>query len=171
MGYCLGLSLRDLQESRHRSLGEILSLEALDRVLVGLEGRVTAFKTARLPNPPPIVLVDGLWVKIAYPTGEIKVDAQGRRRAAKRQQQRVVLTALGVWPDGHWAMLHWKVAPGETAEAWDACVGELSAKGRHRGDHPAGRQRWRQRARQRARSAPLWRSAPTRSLPYEQTPG
>lgn len=50
-------------------------LEALDRVLVSLEGRVTACKTARLPSPPPMVLVDGLWVTIAYPTGEIKVDA------------------------------------------------------------------------------------------------
>ena len=129
MGYCLGLSLRDLQESLHRSLGEVLSLEALDRILVALESRVTAFKTARLPAPPPIVLVDGLWVKIAYPTGEIKVDAQGRRRAAKRRQKRVVLTALGVWPDGHWEILHWMITAGETAEAWDTFVGELYAKG------------------------------------------
>lgn len=129
LGYCLGLSLRDLQESLHRSLGEVLSLEALDRVLLALETRATAFKVARLGEPPPIVLVDGLWVKIAYPTGEIKVDAQGRRRAAKRKQKRVVLTALGVWPDGHWEILHWTIAAGETAEAWDAFLGELYAKG------------------------------------------
>jgi transposase-like protein len=41
----------------------------------------------------------------------------------------VVLTALGVWPDGHWESVHWKVAPGETAEAWDACLGALYAQG------------------------------------------
>lgn len=129
MGYCLGLSLRDLQESLQRTLGEVLSLEALDRVLMALDGRVAAFKTARLPTPPPIVLVDGLWVKIAYPTGAIKVDAQGRRRAAKRKQKRVVLTALGVWPDGHWEILYWTIVAGETAETWDAFLGELYAKG------------------------------------------
>jgi transposase-like protein len=53
MGYCLGLSLRDLQESMQRTLGEVLSLVALDRVLVALEDQVTAFKTARLPAPLP----------------------------------------------------------------------------------------------------------------------
>jgi len=30
--------------------------------------------------PPPIILVDGMWVKIAYPSGEMTMDTQGRRR-------------------------------------------------------------------------------------------
>jgi transposase-like protein len=110
LGYGVGLSLRDLQESLQRTLGELLSLEALDRVLVSLEGRVTACKTARLPSPPPMVLVDGMWGNIAYPTGAVKVDAQGRRRAATREQTRVILTALGVWPEGHWDILFWQIA-------------------------------------------------------------
>ncbi|MGH8059916.1 MAG: transposase, partial [Candidatus Entotheonellia bacterium] len=41
----------------------------------------------------------------------------------------VVLTALGVWPDGHWEIVHWMIAAGETAKAWDAFVGERYAKG------------------------------------------
>jgi transposase-like protein len=41
----------------------------------------------------------------------------------------VGLTALGVWPDGHGEIVPWTSAAGETAEAWDACVGELSATG------------------------------------------
>jgi len=129
LGSCVGLSLRALQESLPRTLGEVLSLEALDRVLGALAGRVTACKIARLPSSPPLVLVDGLWGTMEYPTGESKVDAQRRRRSALRRQQRVVLTALGVWPDGHWESVHWMLATGETAEAWEACVGELSAKG------------------------------------------
>jgi hypothetical protein len=102
MGYCLGLSLCDLQETMHWTLGEVLSLEACNRVVLKLEVQVRTVRSARLAAPPPIVMVDGMWVKIAYPTGDITVDAQGRKRAAKRKQQRVVLSALGVWPDGHW---------------------------------------------------------------------
>jgi len=98
-------------------------------MVLALEQRLQAFKRAPLADPPPVVLVDGMWVKIAYPTGDVNVEAHGRRRAAKRKQKRVVLTALGVWPDGHWEILHWKIAAAETAEAWDACFEELYAKG------------------------------------------
>ena len=127
--YCLGLSLRDLQEAMRLTLGEVLSLEACNRLVFGLEKRVTAWKTRRLEAPPPVVLVDGCWVKIAYPSGEVSTDALGRRRAVKRKQKRVVLTALGVWPDGHWEIVSWKIAPQEDAEAWNAFVGELYVKG------------------------------------------
>ena len=82
-----------------------------------------------LASPPPIVLVDGMWIKIAYPTGECRLDAQGRRRAVKRKQKRVVLSALGVWPDGHWEIVHWKVAEGERADTWKAFFGESPLKG------------------------------------------
>ncbi|MBI4640305.1 MAG: transposase [Candidatus Tectomicrobia bacterium] len=127
--YCLGLSLRDLQKTMRLMLGEVLLLQATNRVLLALEGRVETFKTTRLAEPPPVVLVDRLWVKIAYPTGKITVDSRGRHRAAKRKQKRVILTALGIWPDGHWEILHWKIAGNETTEAWDAFLEELYAKG------------------------------------------
>ena len=120
MGYCLGLSLRDLQEMMALTLGEVLSLAACNRIVSSVSTQVEAFKSQPLENPPPVVLVDGMWVKIAYPSGEIKVDAQGRRRAAKRKQKRVVLSALGVWPDGHWEIVHWHIAEGETADSWQA---------------------------------------------------
>src|SRR5215470_1869752 len=100
--YCLGHSLRDLQEVMQLSLGEVLSLAACNRIVLGLEERAHAFKTARLAAPPPIVLVDGLWLKLAVPSGAWQEDASGRQRPVKRKQQRVMLTALGIWPDGHW---------------------------------------------------------------------
>jgi len=86
-----------------------------------------AFKKRPLATPPPIVLVDGMWVKIAYPTGEISEDTRGRRRSLKRK--RVVLSARGVWPDGHWEIVHWHIATGETADTWQAFFGDLSLKG------------------------------------------
>ena len=129
MGYCLGLSLRDLQEMMALTLGEVLSLAACNRIVSSVRAQVEAFKRQPLANPPPIVMVDGMWVKIAYPTGAIKIDAQGRRRAAKHKQKRVVLSALGVWPDGHWEIVHWQIAQGETAGAWQAFFGQLQTKG------------------------------------------
>ena len=89
------------------SLGEVLSLAACHRIVLGLEERAHAFKTARLEAPPPIVLVDGLWLKLAVPSGAWQEDARGRQRPVKRQQHRVMLTALGIWPDGHGEMLSW----------------------------------------------------------------
>jgi transposase-like protein len=76
-----------------------------------------------------MLLVDGMWGKIASPTGACGLDAQGRRRAVKRQQKRVGRSALGGWPDGHWAMGPWKGAAGERAATWKACFGALSLQG------------------------------------------
>jgi transposase-like protein len=41
----------------------------------------------------------------------------------------VVLSALGVWPAGHWEIVHWQIAMGETADTWKAFFGELYLKG------------------------------------------
>lgn len=129
MSYCLGHSLRDLQETMALTLGEVLSLAACNRIVSSVVDQLKGFKTCPVENPPPILLVDGMWVKIAYPTGEWRPDAQGRRRAVKRKHKRVVLSALGVWPDGHWEIVHWKVAEGERVDTWTAFFGELYLKG------------------------------------------
>ena len=42
--YTLGHSLRDLQEAMHLTLGEVLSLEACNRLVLGLQKRAEAFK-------------------------------------------------------------------------------------------------------------------------------
>jgi len=127
--YCLGHSLRDLQEAMRLTLGEVLSLEACNRLVLRLEQRAQAFKTARLEAPPPIVLVDGLWFKLAVPNGECVPDASGRQRTVKRKQKRVMLTALGIWGDGHWEILSWHLASQEDAPAWSTFVGALYTKG------------------------------------------
>jgi len=129
MHYCLGLSLRDLQESMYITLGEVLSVASCNRIVASVGQRAEAFKTQPLEAPPPILLVDGMWIKIAYPSGKMIVDSQGRRRAVKRKQKRVMLSALGVWPDGHWEIVHWQIAAGENETTWKTFFGQLSAKG------------------------------------------
>src|SRR4029077_6015094 len=64
-----------------------------------------------------------------YPNGERSVDSQGRRRAVKRKQKRVMLSALGVWPEGHWEIVHWQIAQGENEQTWKTFFGPLSVKG------------------------------------------
>lgn len=127
--YALGHSLRDLQEAMHLTVGEVLSLEACNRLVLGLEERAPAWKTARLSIPPPIVLVDGLWLKVAVPTGELTQDAVGRQRPGKHKEKRVMLTALGIWDDGHWEILTWQLAAGEDATSWGALLENLYKKG------------------------------------------
>jgi hypothetical protein len=97
-GYCLGLSLRDLQEVLYETPGEVVSLSACHRLVWEAATHVKALQSAAIEAPPAVVIVDGLWVKIAYSTGEYQQDAQGRRRAVKCQEKRVTLSALGRLP-------------------------------------------------------------------------
>lgn len=129
LSYCLGHRLRDLQETMAWTRGEVLSLLVCNRMVARVAPDLERFKTPPLESPPPVVLVDGMGVKIAYPTGDMQEDAQGCRRSVKRKQKRVVLSALGVWPDGHWAIVHWKVDEGERADTWNAFFSELYLKG------------------------------------------
>lgn len=112
-----------------QSVGEVLSLGTCDRLVLGLEARAKAFKTARLVAPPPVVVVDGLWLKLAVPTGEWQLDSMSRRRAVRRKQKRVMLTALGVYGDGHWKILTWQLANAEDAPAWSSLLSTLYTKG------------------------------------------
>ena len=65
MSYCLGHSLRDLQETLALPLGEVLSLAACNRIVSRVTAQLAVFKTQALASPPPMLLVDGMWVKIA----------------------------------------------------------------------------------------------------------
>ena len=95
--------------------GERLGLDACHRLGLGLGERAHACKTSRRETPPPLGRVEGLWRKLAVPTGDITRDAVGRKHPGKHQEKRGMLTALGLWADGHGAMLTWQRAPGEDA--------------------------------------------------------
>ena len=129
LGSGRGLSRRARQEGRPVTLGEGMSLAACHRLVLTVQEQGKACQTTPLEAPPPRVLVDGMWGKIAYPTGESTDAARGRHRQAKRPPNRGVLTALGGWPDGHGASGHWQRAAGETAATWKACFGARSRQG------------------------------------------
>jgi hypothetical protein len=74
-------------------------------------------------------MVAGIWVHLAYPTGEHREDAQGRRQAVTRKAQRVVWRALGLWDEGHWESVHWPIATGATEASWPHFLAALDHKG------------------------------------------
>ncbi len=116
--YTLGLSLRDLQELLYLFLGHVLSCSAVNRVTLAAHTPMEAWHEQPLTETPPIILTDGVWVSIQYPTGETFTDRSGHQRHTVRHQERVILAALGVWPDGRHYVIHYEVAPTESTETW-----------------------------------------------------
>jgi hypothetical protein len=111
------------------SRGAVGALAACQRLVWGLAERAHAGKTARRAAPPPSVRVDGRWRPLAVPTGESPAESRGRTRAGQRNPHRVMLPALGLWPDGPGARLAWPLAANEAAASWGALVGTLSPNG------------------------------------------
>ncbi|MBI4769358.1 MAG: transposase [Chloroflexi bacterium] len=70
-----------------------------------------------------------MWVTILYPTGETWTDASGHVRQQVRGEERVILAALAVWPDGRHYILHYEVAADESAATWKTFFAHLLARG------------------------------------------
>jgi transposase-like protein len=82
-----------------------------------------------LTETPPVLIVDGIWVTVMYPTGKQCKDRAGRMRAEKRGQRRVVLVAQGVWPTtGKREVLGWVIAQSEDQTAWSELIALLRQK-------------------------------------------
>lgn len=116
--YTLGLSLRDLQEMLYLFLGHVLSCSAVNRVTLAAQTPMERWREQPLTETPPVIITDGVWVSIQYPTGETFTDRSGHQRRKVCHQERVILAALGVWPDGRHYVLHYEVATTESAETW-----------------------------------------------------
>jgi len=127
--YVMGLSLRDLQEALYHLLGSVLSVSAINRVTIEAQIHMDSHRQAKLTKTPPILIVDGVWVDIQYPSVETKVDRAGHVRQIRQAQERVVLTALAVWPDGTYETLHYEIAKQEDIQGWEAFFEHLIERG------------------------------------------
>ncbi len=116
--YTLGLSVRDVQELLGLFIGHVFSTSAITRITTAAQTAMESWHQTALHETPPIVIVDGVWVRIQYPTDETWVDRSGHTRHKVRHQERVILAALGVWPDGRHYLLHYEIAAAEEAQAW-----------------------------------------------------
>lgn len=127
--YVLGLSLRDLQEGLYLFMNQMLSRQAVGRITESVEAKVEAWRTAPFEETPAILIVDGVWVKILYPTGQTWTDKSGHRRQEMRAEERVILVALALWDDGRYHVLHYEVAAEESKATWAAFFEHLVARG------------------------------------------
>jgi transposase-like protein len=127
--YTLGLSLRDLQEALYLVFGHLLSREAVNRVTVAAQSPMQRWRERKIGDTPPILIVDGVWVQILAPTGQIWFDRSGHKRVEMRGQEQVVLAVMGVWEDGRHEILHYQAADTESTETWSAVLAELQRRG------------------------------------------
>jgi putative transposase len=127
--YVMGLSLRDLQEALCVMYGSMLSVSAINQVTLQIHDQVKAWQASKLTETPPIVIVDGVWVKILYPTGTLWTDKAGHQRQQSHGEERVVLAAMAVWPDGRYSLLHYEVAQREETASWQTFWQHLLARG------------------------------------------
>jgi hypothetical protein len=116
--YVLGLSLRDLQEACYFLLGAVISRSAINQITLQVQARIDEQRLAPISQPPAIRIVDGVWVEIQYRLDQWKEDRAGHQRQARQGQDRVILTALAVWPDGRYQVFHYEVAEGENDTTW-----------------------------------------------------
>jgi putative transposase len=127
--YVMGLSLRDLQEALYFLLGRVLSRTAVNQVTLQIQKQLETRRLAPLSQTPRILIVDGVWVEIQYPSEEFKLDRAGHLRQSRQAEERVILAALAVWEDGAYEMLHYEVAEEEGEADWGRFFEHLMERG------------------------------------------
>jgi putative transposase len=127
--YRLGLSQYDLQEILHLGFGQVLSPKAVQHLTHVAQREMEAFRQAPLDDTPATMIVDGVNVKVLLPSGTYRSNRRGQRRQVKRRADRVILAALGVWPDGRQQVLCFEMVDQETKVNWQSFFRHLLSKG------------------------------------------
>ena len=112
--FVLGLSTRKVARALLPVLGEDVSASTVSRVARELDAHVAAYHRRGLRDRYPVLLLDGVVLKQRTGTGAVK---------------RVVLVALGFWPDGRKEVIDFYLADGESQAAWEAFLQSLYARG------------------------------------------
>ena len=127
--YVMGLSLRDLQEALYPILGSVLSVSAVNRITLEAQTRMDEHRQSAISQTPAILIVDGVWVNIQYAQGEVKIDRAGYERQVRHAEDRVVLSAMAVWPDGNYHILHYEIGVQEDTQSWSDFFNHLIQRG------------------------------------------
>lgn len=127
--YVMGLSLRDLQEALYGILGNVLSVSAVNRITLQAQQHMDQHRNPAIEQTPPILIVDGVWVSIQYPSEQWWEDQAGHLRKLRQAQDCVILVAMAVWPDGSQCILQYEVAPQESLEHWETFFEHLCERG------------------------------------------
>lgn len=126
----LKLPLRAIKAELDAVLGGSVGLRTINACICATAVGAEVEQRLPLAATPPVLIVDGIWVTVLYPTGKQHKDRAGRLRAEKRGQRRVVLVAQGVWPtSGRREVLGWVIAQSEDQDAWGELMSLLRQKG------------------------------------------
>jgi len=125
----LKLPLRAIKAQLDACLGGSVGLRTINACIRATAVGAEVERRLALAETPPVLIIDGIWVTVMYPTGKTCKDRAGRMRAEKRGQRRVVLVAQGVWPtNGRREVLGWVIAESEDQTAWGELIALLRQK-------------------------------------------
>ena len=125
-GVALGLTLRQVGAVTAPANGGPLAKSTIDTRVLEVSRLVEAFHKGTLERIPPVVLMDGLWVKVMEPTGERFVDGKRRDRPRVQRKKVGLLVAYGVDPaTGEWWVLDWERAEQEDEASWGRLLERL----------------------------------------------
>jgi mutator family transposase len=127
-GLCL--SLADTREVVTQVSGRSVARSTLNGWIHQAAELAETVRGGALTRVPPVVMLDGVWITLVEPTGEVATDAQGRQRARTRRRKVVLLVAYGVDPASgeHW-VLDWERAPAEDEASWGRLLERLRQRG------------------------------------------
>lgn len=130
LDYGRGLSYRQIKADWDERLGSSVGLRTLNRRVLMTTVNGKPIVPLKKGEVPPIVRLDGIWITIMFPTGEIKEDRLGRKRPVKQAKKVPILAAQGVWPlTGETTLLAWTRAEGEDADSWQTFLEQLYEAG------------------------------------------
>jgi transposase-like protein len=127
-GLCL--SLRDLREVLAMESGQPVACSTLNTWVQQAAPLAEALRAGPLTRVPPVVLLDGLWIKLMRETGQAYRDRQGRQRQRRQRVKVPLLVAYGVDPtSGERWIVDWELGEREDEASWQRLLERLSQRG------------------------------------------
>jgi transposase-like protein len=123
--YGHGMSLRQVKMELDAQLATSVGLRKLNEAVIAI-AHLTPDCLQQWEEIPPVVRVDGIWIKLMEPMGETRKDRLGRTRQVKTGVSRPILVAQGVWPAlKRREILAWLVEQDEGLESWQHLFEQL----------------------------------------------
>ena len=89
--YNRGLSYRQIKADWDERLEGSVGLRTLNRRVLESDTDGMPIHPWKQGEAPPVVQVDGIWITVMFPTGEVKKDRSGRNRPVKRAMKVPIL--------------------------------------------------------------------------------
>lgn len=112
--FVLGLSTRKVSKALLQLLGETVSSSTVSNVAKQLDAEVAAFQRRPIADRYRVLMFDGVVMKRKTGAGAIR---------------RPVLVALGVLPNGKKEVIDFRLAHGESQNAWEVFLNDLYRRG------------------------------------------